>query len=381
MNFELTDQQKKIRSEVIGFAKNKLSGSLVVDDQQSKFNHEDWKIIAEFGLFKGFAPKEYGGSGWDTITKVVALEAFGYGCRDNGLALGVGIVCWPSLMPILSLGTEQQKQHYIPKMIAGNCLPTNAISEPESGSDAVSMETTAIKTADGYVINGHKCFIGFGPIADLFILFAKTDESLGPWGISAFLIDSSTPGVVRSENKEKMGLRTLPFGDIHFDNCLIPESARLGEEGIGFSLFNESMEWERCFILAPQVGAMARQLEQCIEFSQKRKQFGKSIINFQSVSNRIADMQVRLETSKLLLYKVAMLKNKGESAALEAAMAKLSISEAFLASSLDAVRIHGARGYLVENEVERDLRDATASVIFAGTSDIQRNVIANLQRV
>lgn len=378
MDFNLSPEQARIQRETAEFAQAHFSDQLVENDHLSQFNFDGWKAIADFGLFKGFAPKEYGGKGWDTLTKVIALEAFGYGCKDNGLCLGVGIVAWPALTPIIEMGSEAQKQAYIPQMISGQCIPTNGITEPDSGSDALSMRTTAKLTEKGYVINGHKCYIGFGPIADLVILFAKTDEAAGAWGVSAFLVETNTPGIHKSLNKEKMGLRTLPMGDFVFEDCYVPESALLGSEGAGLSLFRESMEWERCFILATQVGAMKRQLEECIAFAKSRKQFGKSISAFQSVSNRIADMRSRLEVCQMLLYKTAWMKNQGKSAALESSIAKLNISESFLASSLDAIRIHGGKGFLSEFEVERNLRDAIGPVIYAGTSDIQRNVIASL---
>ncbi len=378
MDFTLSPEQKRIQKETVEFAKAHFSAPLVESDQASQFNHDGWKAIADFGLLKGFAPKEYGGLSWDTLTKVIALEAFGYGCKDNGLCLGVSIVAWPALSPIIEIGSEAQKQEYIPKMISGQCIPTNGITEPESGSDALSMKTTAKPTEKGYIINGQKCYIGFGPIADLVILFAKTDENYGAWGISAFLVETDNPGIQKSSNKEKMGLRTLPMGDLTFKDCYVPKSSLLGTEGAGLSLFRESMEWERCFILATQVGSMKRQLEESIAFAKSRQQFGKPIGDFQSVSNRIADMRSRLEICQMLLYKTAWMKNEGTSAALESSIAKLTISESFLASSLDAIRIHGAKGFLSEFEVERNLRDAIGPVIYAGTSDIQRNVIANL---
>jgi len=377
MDFSLSKKQKAIREETLAFAKT-LSENLTEADRQGNFDFDAWKAISKNGLLNGFVPTQYGGLGWDTVTRVAALEAFGEGCADNGLCLALSSLVWTIFPPILSVGSEEQIRHYLPKLLSGNYIASDGITEPQAGSDAMAMQTTATSCEEGYCINGGKCTVGFAPIADLVILFAKTDPDAGPWGVSTFLVETNTPGVTRSADTEKMGLRTLPLGGISFNNCIVPKSARLGEEGVGMSLFNESMEWERSFILATQVGTMARQLAQCVIHAKSREQFGKSISEYQSVSNRIADMRVRLEACRLLLYHTAWLKDQNRSAALEASITKLSISEAFVNSSLDAIRIHGAKGYLTEYQIERDLRDATGGLIYAGTSDIQRNLIARL---
>lgn len=377
MDLSLSPDQLAIQESTFAFAKS-LSDNLPENDRQSTFDKVAWKSIADHGFLKGFVPTEHGGLGWDTITRVVALEAFGKGCPDNGLALALGSLVWTILPSILSVGSAQQKNHYIPKLLSGSYIAADGITEEEAGSDAMAMQTRAIRCKEGYQLQGEKCHIGFAPIADLVILFAKTDPDAGPWGVSTFLVETNNSSIHRSDNTEKMGLRTLPMGSITFDNCVIPESARLGDEGVGMSLFNESMEWERSFILATQVGSMARQLAQCVTYAKTRKQSGKPISVHQSVSNRIADMRVRLETCRLLLYRTAWLKDQGKSAVLEASITKLSISEAFVNSSLDAIRIHGAKGYLTAYQIERDLRDATGGLIYAGTSDIQRNLIARL---
>ncbi|MEM9163727.1 MAG: acyl-CoA dehydrogenase, partial [Cyanobacteria bacterium P01_F01_bin.4] len=199
---------------------------------------------------------------------------------------------------------------------------------------------------------------------------------LGKWGLSAFLVERSSSGFSTGPSQDKMGLRTAPFGEIFLKDCFVSEANRLGPEGAGFSISHSSLEYDRCFTLASQLGAMERQLDKTINYAKSREQYGQSIGKFQSVSNRIADMKLRLETARLLLYKVAWLKDQGQSAMLEAALLKLYLSESFVDSGLDAVRIHGGNGYLTEHGVERDLRDAIGGVIYAGTSDIQRNIIA-----
>ena len=378
MDFSLTHKQLDLRKQHVEFAEKALEHSVLEQDESSSFSIENWKKCADFGILRGTVPKAYGGFGRDVLTNVIILEALGYGCRDNGLTLGVNSLLWTILEPIMTFGSEEQKRHYLPKLCSGEWIAADAITEEQAGSDALSMKTRAIRKDGGYVLNGKKCYVGFAPIADVFLVFAKTDPEAGVWGFSAFLLEADTKGLKKSENRKKMGLRTLPTGDIILEDCFVPEENRLGPEGIGMGMFSSTMEWERSFILASHVGAMARQLEICIEYSRSRKQFGKPISEFQSVSNRLADMKLRLETSQLLLYKAAWLKDQGDKSALQAALTNLHISESFLHSSLEANRLHGAKGYLSEFEIERDLRDAVGGVIYAGTSDIQRNLISRI---
>ena len=228
------------------------------------------------------------------------------------------------------------------------------------------------------MLNGSKMFVTNAPFADLSLIFATLNPEKDFWGLTAFLVPKDTPGYSVSRDIEKMGLRTSPMGEIILQDCFVPESSRLGAEGNGASIFNSSMEWERSCILASHVGAMERQLEESVKYARTRHQFDQPIGKFQSVSNRIADMKVRLETARLLLYQLAWKKSQGKQAVMESAIAKLYLSECFLRSSEDALRIHGGYGYMTEFEVERDLRDAVGGTIYSGTSDIQRQVIARL---
>jgi alkylation response protein AidB-like acyl-CoA dehydrogenase len=221
-------------------------------------------------------------------------------------------------------------------------------------------------------------FVTNAPIADVAVVFATLDPSKGMWGITGFIIDYGTPGFSVSRKIDKMGLRTSPMGELIMQDCYIPKENRLGPEGAGARIFNHSMEWERSCILASNLGTMERQLEKCIQYAQDRVQYNQSIGKYQSVANRIVDMKVRLETARLILYKVAWLKKMGKPAVLEAALAKLYLSESFVQSSMDAIRTLGGYGYMTEFEVERDLRDSIGGTIYSGTSDIQRNIIARL---
>ncbi|MEP7309045.1 MAG: acyl-CoA dehydrogenase family protein [Acidobacteriota bacterium] len=378
MDFSPTAEQATWRERVVAFARAELNQDLADRDRAETFDPTNWKKCAQLGILGWNVPEQYGGRGRDILTAVFLMEALGYGCRDNGLTLAVNAQVWTIQEPLLTFGSEAQKHRYLPRLCSGEILAADAVTEEGAGSDALGMATTARKTADGYVLDGRKTLIGMAPVADLALVFAKTDPAAGQWGVSAFLVEKGTPGFTATARLSKAGLRTFPMGGFEFSGCLVPETCRLGAEGVGLSMFNSTMEWERSFILASHVGAMARQLDDCVAHARTREQFGRSIGSFQSVSNRIADMKVRLETARLLLYKLAWMKAKSQPAALEAAIAKLYLSECFLDSSLDAVRTHGGVGYLSERGVDRDLRDALGGVIYAGTSDIQRNLIARL---
>ncbi len=378
MDFSWTPEQLTLREQVIERARADLNHDIEGRDKHEAFLPANWKTCAELGILGWNVPPEYGGRGRDILTAVFLLEALGYGCRDNGLTLAINAQIWTIQEPLLAFGSEAQKRAYLPKLCAGELLAADAVTEEGAGSDALNMSTTARKTRDGYVLNGRKTLIGMAPIADVTLVFAKTDPAAGQWGISAFLVEKGTPGFTATLNRSKSGLRTIPMGGFELADCVVPESSRLGAEGVGLSMFNHTLEWERSFILASHVGAMARQLDDCVAHAKTREQFGRPIGSFQSVSNRIADMRVRLETARLLLYQLAWMKHHSKPAALEAAVAKLYLSESFVSSSLDAVRTHGGTGYLSELGIERDLRDALGGVIYAGTSDIQRNVIARL---
>jgi alkylation response protein AidB-like acyl-CoA dehydrogenase len=230
----------------------------------------------------------------------------------------------------------------------------------------------------GYRLTGHKRFITFAPIADVALILATVDPSRGRWGLTSFLVDTTAGGCERSGPWEKMGLRSVPMGDLVFDGCFVPEDHRLGPEGAGGSIAAASLGRERAFIVATNVGAMQRQLEESLEYARTRKQFGQPIGKFQAVSNRIADMRLSLESARLLLYKVIWMIEQGEDVTMEAALLKLHLSESFVESSMDSIRIHGGRGYLAETGVERDLRDAVGGLIYAGTSDIQRVIVARM---
>jgi alkylation response protein AidB-like acyl-CoA dehydrogenase len=378
MRFSFTETQDARRSDIVAFAQRDLAATLRECDRTGTFPRDDWDRCAAKGILGSHVPPEYGGQGLDAVSTVLTLEALGYGCRDNGLTLALGGQIWSIQEPILVYGSEDQKRRFLPRLCAGTLIGAHGVSEPESGSDALSLQTTAHRAPGGYRLNGRKTYIGMAPLADLALVLANVDPDAGKWGVSAFLVERGSQGFSQSEPRAKTGTRTNPIGDLILEDCFVPEANRLGKEGVGVSLITHTIGWERAFIHAGHVGAMHALLDQSVTYAKERRQFGQPIGNFQSVSNRLANMRLRLETSRLLMYKVASMKDQSLDAELECALANLHIAETLLESATDAVRIHGARGYLEEFEVERDLRDAIGGVIYAGTSDIQRNLIARL---
>lgn len=376
MDFAWTEDQITFKDTVIKFAQNELNEGVLERDRRGEFSLKNWRKCAQFGIPGLSIPEEYGGSNADILSTMLAMEGLGYGCRDNGLIFAINAQMWSVQHPILSFGTQEQKEKYLPGLCSGDLIGGQGMTEPDSGSDAYSLRTRAERSNSGYVLNGTKMMVTNAPVADLVVVYATVDPDQGASGITAFLVEKGTPGFTISRDIEKMGLRTSPMGELIFQDCYIPEENRLGAEGAGASIFNSSMEWERSSILASHVGAMEHQLETCVRYARERKQFQQPIGKFQSVANRIAEMKVRLETARLILYKVAWLKKMGKPTNMEAAIAKLYLSECFVASSLDAIRIHGGYGYMTEFEVERNLRDSIGGTLYSGTSDIQRVIIA-----
>jgi len=376
MDFSWTEEQVAIKKSVIKFAQKELNGDVIEDDRTGTFPLKNWKKCAAFGIQGLPIPSEFGGSGLDPLTTILAMEGLGYGCRDNGLIFALNAQMWSVQMPILRFGSEEQKKTCLPKLTTGEWVAAHGMTEPESGSDSFNLATTASRKGNRYILNGSKVFVSNAPVADLFLIFATVDKTKRFMGITAFLVKKGTPGLSVGPPIEKMGLRTAPMSEVFLEDCTVPVKSRLGKEGNGSVIFNHSMDWERSCILASCIGTMERQLERCVEYAQTRHQFGKPIGKFQLLASRVVDMSVRLETARLLLYKTGWLRTQGKKATREISMAKLYLSECFVQSSLDAVQVHGGYGYTTELEVERDLRDSLAGRIYSGTSEIQREIIA-----
>lgn len=376
MDFAPSPKQIDLRESVTRFARRELRDDVRARDARGEFSRELWRRCATFGIQGLPIPEGYGGSGEDALTTFLALEALGYGCLDGGLTFSLNAQMWSIEMPILRFGREDQKRRYLPALCAGSLIGGHAMTEPNTGSDAFAMRTTATRRGNGYVLHGSKTFVSNAPVADFFLVFARTDPAKGAFGLSAFLVDRDTPGLTLGRELHKMGLRTSPMAEVSFEDCEVPADAMLGVPGGGMALFNHSMDWERGGILACAIGTMERQLERCIAYARERMQFGRPIGKFQAVAHRIVDMKLRLETARLLLRRLGWLKVAGKPTRIESAMVKMYLSECFLQSSLDAVQIFGGYGYMTEYELEREVRDAVGSRIYSGTSDIQRNIIA-----
>jgi alkylation response protein AidB-like acyl-CoA dehydrogenase len=376
MDLSFSPEQLALRAEIVRFARAELNDGLIERERSQELSRSGWKKCADMGLHGLPFSADHGGSDADIITTMLAMEALGYGCRDAGLIFALNAQMWAVQMPIHEFGTDAQKAKYLPGLIRGDLIGAHGMSEPGSGSDSSGLATTAEKRGERWVLNGTKTFVTNAPVADVFVVFATTNPALGFMGVTGFVLEKNTPGLRLSQPIEKMGLKTSPMSEVILENCEAPLDALLGREGGGASVFKSSMAWERGCLLASYIGAMERQLETCVAYARTRRQFNRPIGKFQSVANMIVDMKVRMETSRLLLYKVGWLKNTGEEAVIEAAIAKLYLSESWVQSCLDAIQIHGGYGYMTEFELERDLRDAIGGRLYSGTSEIQRNVIA-----
>lgn len=377
MDFEPSENQKRLQEAVSAFGAT-LNDAMIERDAAGEFPRDHWRRCADFGILGLPIPEQYGGTGQDLLTTIIAMEALGYGCRDNGLVFSLNAQMWAFQLPVLHFGTEDQKNNYLPRLCSGEIIGAHAVSEPDFGSDAMSMTTRYRRDGDHYILDGGKTFITNGPVADVFLAFATFNPAYRVAGITGFLVERDTPGLGISKAIPKMGLRTSPMGEVTFDECRIPVANRLGGEGTGFAIFNSAMEWERACIFASHLGSMTHTYEKCIAYAKARRQFGEPISHFAPVAEKIVDMKMSIEVARLLLYKIGAVKDAGGSAMLESAMAKLFISEAHVKQTLDAIQIHGGYGYSTEYEVERELRDAIPGRIYSGTSEIQRRIIARL---
>jgi alkylation response protein AidB-like acyl-CoA dehydrogenase len=375
----LVDLNHPVKRAVTVWAHEHLSDSRLGErDAASEFWTEGWKRCAQYGIQGLMIDERFGGQGADLATTLLTLEGLGLGCEDNGLVFALCAQMWTIQAAIARFGSPEQQQRWLPGMCDGSILGSFCMTEPNTGSDAFALSTSAEISDGGITINGEKAYVTLGPVADVFLVFVNSNPAAGKWGLSAVLVEADRPGVEVLEGQPKMGVRTTPFCNVRFNNCTVPTSNLLGRLGSGGSIFGAVLDDERAFMFIGQLGATERVLQRSIDRAKTRHQFGRPIGDFQAVSHRIADMRLEHETARLLLYKAAILKDCGSANTLVAALTKLHLSEMSVRTSIDAVKIHGASGFLTATEIERELRDAVGGLVYSGTSDIQRNIVARL---
>ncbi|OQX63848.1 MAG: acyl-CoA dehydrogenase [Desulfococcus sp. 4484_241] len=379
MDFSFTREQLMFKREIIRFAKKEIVPRVEEHELAGKFDYESFRKLGEFGILGLHFPEKYGGQGADVITTVMAGEALGEAGVDGGLTLSYGAHTFLCADTIFQHGTEEQRMAYLPRLASGEWVGCMGLTEPDAGSDVASMKTTAVKKGDTYVLNGSKMFITNGPVADVALIYAKTDPEKRHEGISAFIVEKGTPGFSAGQPLKKMGCRTSSTSELFFTDCVIPAKNLVGKEGNGFLMAMQTVEWDRSALLAPMVGGMKCMLERSAEYAAKRVQFGKAIGEFQATKRKLANMRIFYEASKLLVYRIAWHKNQGNPLNhLYAAMAKLFVGDWSLGPVNDALLLHGGYGYCHEYGIERAFRDNRLAPLGGGTSDIQKMIISRL---
>lgn len=374
MDFSWSDQQLELYSQAVRFGAslNRRAGS-----SPSGFDETGWKALAEFGALGLCVPEEYGGMGLDALSTAHVFEGLGFGCADRGLLFAAAAQLFACITPLVEHGSAALKSEFLPDLIAGNCIVGNAITEPDAGSDTSGLASHARRDGDHYVLNADKSYVTNGPVADFFLVYAVSDKNAGHLGISAFFVERDRAGVTVGPAFEKLGLCSALVGALYLNDCRVPKEFLVGGEGHGTRLFAGSMKWERACLFAIFIGAMEKQLDDCIEYARERRQFGVPISSKQAVSHRIVDMKLQLEAARLLLYRACWLADRGEDATLEISLSKLAVSEAAIRSGLDAIMLHGGLGFAKDSGVGELMLDGIGSAIFSGTSDIQRVIIAS----
>ncbi len=356
-----------------------LSKDHVERDGAKAFGREAWDRVRDTGLLGLPFGAEWGGLGQDLLTTMYVLEGLGEACRDGGLSFAVSTQMVSTGVPLARFGKAELKNRYLPGICDGSIIGAHAITEPEGGSDVMNMRTTAERDGDDFfVLNGAKTFISNAPIADVIVVYARTGKKGSPAALTAFLVDRDTPGLQIGKPIEKMGLRTAPLAEVFFDDCRVPRANVVGSVGAGFLVLDHVMKWEILCSFVINVGEMQHRYERCVEYARSRVAFGQTIGSYQSVSNKIVEMKIGVETSRKWLYDTAEKLQRGENVTNDIAISKLLTSEYNVSSALAAVQLFGGYGYTAEYGLEKDLRDSVAGTIYSGTSDIQRARIANM---
>ncbi len=375
MSFKLSDEQLMIQSMVREFSRKVVAATAAERDRTKEFPWDNFKQMGELGLMGMMVPTEYEGEGADAVSYVLALSEIAYSCASTSVVMSVqnSIVC----ESINNFGTEEQKQEFLVPLASGEIIGAFALTEPDAGSDPVSQTATAVRDGDHYILNGTKRFITSGKNCKAVIVTAKTDETAGHKGISAFLVAKETPGLIVGHAEDKMGLRASDTTDLIFENCRVPGSAILGKEGDGFKIAMSGLDSGRIGIAAQSLGVAQAAMDASVKYAKKRKQFGKPISMHQGIRWQIADMATQIEAARQLVMSAAAMKDRKENYTTQASMAKLFASEMVNKVTARAIQIHGGYGFTKDYPVERFYRDARVFTIYEGTSEIQRIVISN----
>jgi alkylation response protein AidB-like acyl-CoA dehydrogenase len=376
--FPLSEEHKMLRDAARNFAQNEIVPIAAQFDESGEFPHETVKKMGGMGFMGIEIPEEYGGAGMDALAYVLALEEISKADAAHGVIMSVNnsLYCHG----ILKFGTEEQKKKFITPIASGKAIGAYSLTEPQSGSDAGTMKSKAVRDGDFYVLNGRKSWVTSGPVANYFVVFMMTNPEKKQKGISAFLVEGNTPGLTRGKKEPKLGIRASATSELIFEDCRVPAENRLGEEGEGFKIAMTVLDAGRIGIATQALGIAEAAYEAAKQYAAEREAFGQPIGAFQGTGFKIADMKTRIEASRLLIYNAAMAKQKsktdGSRYSLEASMAKLFASETAMWVAHQAVQIHGGMGYSRELPIERYFRDAKITEIYEGTSEIQRLVIS-----
>jgi butyryl-CoA dehydrogenase len=375
VDLELSPEQALIRDTARDLATKEILPKAAEIDQKHRFPKEIIARLAELGLMGVAVPQEWGGAGMDTVSYALALEEISRACASTGVIMSVNnSLCCD---PLLRFGTEAQKKEWLVPLAAGKNLGCFALSEPDAGSDAAGLKTTARKDGDRWVLNGTKNFITNGPVADLVLLFAVTDAAQGHKGISAFVIPTDAAGLTLGRTDDKLGIRGAPSSQIFLADCSLPATALLGQPGDGFKIAMSTLDGGRIGIAAQAVGIARAAFEDATHYALQRKTFGQPIASHQAIQFKLADMCTEIDAARLLVWRAASKKDAGDRYTTQSSMAKVFASEVANRAAKEAVQIFGGYGYLTDFPVERHFRDAKITEIYEGTSEIQRLVIAS----
>jgi len=377
MDFHLSKEHEMIRKMYREFAETEVKPLAEEIDETERFPWETVEKMAKLGMMGTYFPKKYGGAGADVLAYAMCVEELSKVCGTTGVIVSAhtSLCC----APIYENGTEEQKMKYLPDLLSGRKLGAFGLTEPGAGTDASGQQTTAVldESGENWILNGTKCFITNGNVAETFVVFAMTDKSKGNKGISAFIVEKSFPGFSCGKHEKKMGIRGSSTCDLIFEDCIVPKENLLGKVGEGFKIAMKTLDGGRIGIASQALGLGEGAVDEAIKYTKERVQFGKRISQFQNTQFQLADMHTKMQAAQFLVYSAAMKKENHEPYSMDAAMAKLFAAEAASDVTRRAVQLFGGYGYTREYPVERMMRDAKITEIYEGTSEVQRMVIAN----